>query len=303
VLAVGLCTLDLVYSAPAAPGPDEKVQATAQEVAAGGPAAGAAVTAAALGSAVTLVTALGRHPLAAVAAAELRGRGVTVLDATPGRAEPPAVSSAVVAADGRRSVVSVNAAGVAAEPPRELAGLAAAAGAVLVDGHHPRLALAAARAGRLVLLDAGSWKPVLPELLPLVDVAVCSSAFRAPGCATAWESAHAVQQAYGVAFVAVTAGPEPVRWAAGGRSGAVPVPRVGGGAVDTLGAGDAYHGALLHALARPGAAAGPRAAEVVAALAYAAEVAALRCASFGPRAWLAGPALRRLRVPGSAREG
>jgi sugar/nucleoside kinase (ribokinase family) len=289
VLAVGLCTLDLVYAAAAAPGPDEKVQASAQEVAAGGPAAGAAVTAAALGSAVTLVTALGRHPLAAAAAGELRGRGVALLDATPDRTDPPPVSSAVVAADGRRSVVSVNAAGVSAVPPLPLAALAGEAAAVLVDGHHPRLALAAARAGRLVLLDGGSWKPDLPELLPAVDVAVCSADFHVPGCATAAESAAALR-AYGVRVVAVTAGPQPVRWWAGGRSGAVPVPAVA--AVDTLGAGDAYHGALLHALAGTEAGVG----EVVAALAYAAEVAAVRCASFGPRAWLADPALIRLRT-------
>jgi sugar/nucleoside kinase (ribokinase family) len=294
VLAVGLCTLDLVYAAATAPGPDEKVQATGQELAAGGPATGAAVTAAALGSAATLVTALGTHPLAAFAAGEVRGRGVAVLDATPERAAPPPVSSAVVAADGRRSVVSVNAAGVAADPPPELAGLAAAAGAVLVDGHHPRLAEVAARAGRLVLLDGGSWKPHLPELLPRVDVAVCSSAFRVPGRPAGWESALALQESYGVRFVAVTAGPRPVRWAGGGRAGTVPVPAVD--AVDTLGAGDAYHGALLHALAGADAGAG----EVVDALAYAAEVAAVRCASFGPRAWLDGPALRRLRRAGAA---
>jgi sugar/nucleoside kinase (ribokinase family) len=293
VLSVGLCTLDLVYAAAAAPGPDEKVQATAQEVAAGGPATGAAVAAAALGSAVTLVTALGTHPLAAVAAAEVRARGVTVLDTTPYRTEHPAVSSAVVAADGRRSVVSVNAGGRSAEPPAELAGLAAAAGAVLVDGHHPRLALAAAQAGRLVLLDGGSWKPVLPELLPLVTLAVCSAAFRMPGAEDAWESALAAQAAYGVPFVAVTAGPEPVWWAAEGRSGTVPVPAVA--AVDTLGAGDAYHGALLHSLA--GCELPVPVTAAVGALAYAAEVAAVRCASFGPRAWLDDPALRRLATP------
>jgi sugar/nucleoside kinase (ribokinase family) len=297
VLAVGLCTLDLVYAAAASPGPDEKVQATAQEVAAGGPATGAAVAAAALGSPVTLVTALGTHPLAAVAAAEVHRRGVTVLDTTPSRTDPPAVSSAVVAADGRRSVVSVNAGGTSAEPPAELAGLAAAAGAVLVDGHHPRLALAAARAGRLVLLDAGSWKPVLPELLPLVDLAVCSADLRVPGCRTAPESAAALRDVYGVPFVAVTAGHRPVRWWAGGRSGAVPVPHVA--AVDTLGAGDAYHGALLHVLA--GGAVPVPVAAAVDALAYAAEVAAVRCASFGPRAWLDDPALDRLVSPEGGR--
>jgi sugar/nucleoside kinase (ribokinase family) len=293
VLAVGLCTLDLVYAAAATPGPDEKVQATAQEVAAGGPAAGAAVTAAALGSAVTLVTALGTHPLAAVAAAELRGRGVAVLDATPAAVAAPAVSSAVVAADGRRSVVSVNAGGPVADPPVGLTDLAGRAGAVLVDGHHPRLALAAARAARLTLLDGGSWKPVLPELLPLVHVAVFSAAFRLPGAGDAWASALAAQAAYGVPFVAVTAGPEPVRWAAAGRSGTVPVPAVT--AVDTLGAGDAYHGALLHALA--GREPPVPVAAAVDALAYAGEVAAVRCATFGPRSWLDDPALDRRRDP------
>jgi sugar/nucleoside kinase (ribokinase family) len=306
VLAVGLCTLDLVYAAAAAPGPDEKVQATAQEVAAGGPATGAAVTAAALGSAVTLVTALGTHPLAAVAAAELRGRGVSLLDATPAATAAPAVSSAVVAADGRRSVVSVNAGGLVADPPAGLAGLAARAGAVLVDGHHPRLALAAARASRLTVLDGGSWKPVLPQLLPLVQVAVFSAAFRLPGAGAgagggagardgdagdAWASALAAQAAYGVPFVAVTAGPEPVRWAAAGRSGTVPVPAIA--AVDTLGAGDAFHGALLHVLA--GRATPVPVPVAVDALAYAAEVAAVRCATFGPRSWLEDPALGRRR--------
>jgi sugar/nucleoside kinase (ribokinase family) len=71
----------------------------------------------------------------------------------------------------------------------------------------------------------------------------------------------------------------------------VPVPRVP--AVDTLGAGDAYHGALLHVLA--GCAVPVPVAAAVDALAYAAEVAAVRCASFGPRAWLDDPALDRLR--------
>ena len=297
VVAVGLCTLDLVYAAEAAPGPDDKVQATVQEVAAGGPATGAAVAAAALGSAVTLVTALGTHPLAVVAGAEVRGCGVTVLDVTPSRTDPPAVSSAVVAADGRRSVVSVNAGGVRADPPAVLAELAGGAGAVLVDGHHPRLAVAAARAGRLVLLDGGSWKPVLPVLLPLVHVAVCSSAFRVPGRRTAAGSAEVLRDAYRVPFVAVTAGPKPVRWWAGNRSGSVPVPVPAVPVVDTLGAGDAYHGALLHFLADREVPVPVPAA--VAALAYAAEIAALRCASFGPRAWLDDPALGRL----GAREG
>jgi len=319
-LFVGLSTLDIVYRVAAPPGPDEKVQAAGQELAAGGPVANAAVTFAALGGAPTLVTPLGRHALARHAAAELASRGVTVLDAAPDRAEPPALSSVyVVEATGERSVVSVNAAGADPEAPAELAAMAAGAPVLLLDGQHPRLALAAATAarsaGRVVVLDAGSWKPALPDLLPLLDVAACSAAFRVPGTGSAEESAAALRDGYGVPAVAVTAGPAPVRWWYAGAAGEVPVPAVT--ARDTLGAGDAFHGALAWALAAAAArnshdravaglagAEAPRgrlpdAAGFAAALEFAARVAALRCETPGPRAWLADPRLLGL----AAREG
>ncbi len=250
----GLSTLDIVYRVVAPPGRDEKVQATGQDLAAGGPAANAAVTFAALGGAATLVTVLGRHVLARHAAAELASRGVTVIDAAPDRAEPPAVSSVcVVEATGERSVVSVNAGGADPEVPTGLAAVVAGAPVLLLDGQHPRLALAAAAAaraaGRLVVLDAGSWKPALPSLLPYVDVAACSAAFQLPGTGSAVESAAALRERYGVPAVAVTAGPHPVRWWYAGTTGAAPVPAVL--ARDTLGAGDAFHGALARA-APPG---------------------------------------------------
>jgi sugar/nucleoside kinase (ribokinase family) len=299
---VGLSTLDIVYRVVAPPGPDEKVQALAQELAAGGPAANAAVTFAALGGSATLVTALGRHALAGHVAAELASRGVTVVDATPERAEPLAVSSAyVVEATGERSVVSVNAAGADPAAPPELAVMAAGVPVVLLDGQHPRIAMAAATAARaaggVVILDGGSWKPVLPKLLPLVDVAACSAAFRVPGTTSAAESAAALRERYGVPAVAMTAGPDPVRWWYADGSGTIPVPAVR--ARDTLGAGDAFHGAFAWALARDARDAARDAAigapaGLVAALELAATVAALRCESPGPRGWLADPRLADL---------
>ena len=315
LVCVGLSTLDLVYRVAAAPGSDDKVVATSQELAAGGPAAGAAVTAAALGAAPTLVTSLGRHPLARLAGAELAERGVTVVDSTPDRTEPPAVSSiCVVEGSGQRSVVSVNAEGVRTTPPATLDGMVAQAAVVLVDGHLPDLAIAAARAarghGRLVVLDGGSWKPALADLLRLVDVAACSAPFRVPGCEPGPESALALAGRYGVPAVAVTAGSEPVRWwwtgPGGDQTGAVPVPVVR--ARDTLGAGDAFHGALAAALAAAlgGALGGAERAEVggavsrssaaglVSAVDFACRLAAVRCASAGARAWLADPRVAAL---------
>jgi sugar/nucleoside kinase (ribokinase family) len=287
-LFVGLSTLDTVYRVADFPLSDGKISASSQELAGGGPAANAAVTFAALGGEAELVTALGRHPLARLVAEELAGHGVAVYDSAPEHELPPAVSSVYVRErDGHRTVVSVNAHGVRATPPRGLADLVKRADVVLVDGHHPDLALAAARTSREsgvpVVLDAGSWKDVLTELLPFVDLAVCSAGFRMPGNG----DTPGALRAAGVGGVAITAGPDPVHWWFAGADGAAPVPPVA--AVDTLGAGDVFHGAFARAVAeRP-----PQdAAGFAAALAFAAEVAALRCATPGPRAWLAEPALR-----------
>jgi sugar/nucleoside kinase (ribokinase family) len=274
-LFAGLATLDLVHTLERTLGPNEKTVALRQDICAGGPAANAAVTFAALGGEGVLVTALGAHVLARFAAAELDSRAVRVVDATPDATDPPAVSAIrVITGTGERSVSSVNAAFVHAIPPADTAELAVAADVVLVDGHHPQLALAAARAARAagvpVLLDAGSWKPVLAELLPLVTTVICSADF--VGASTV-DTLHA----QGVPWVAVTHGAEPIEWSTGDSSGAIAVPQVP--ARDTLGAGDAFHGAAAFALARK--------ASWPECLRFAAEVAAVRVQHPGPRGWLA----------------
>jgi sugar/nucleoside kinase (ribokinase family) len=278
VVCVGLATVDVAYRVDRIPGIDEKVQAHAADVAAGGPAANAAVTAAALGARATLVTAVGAHPLGDLIRSDLAACGVALLDATPDAAVPPPVSAVtVLEGTGQRTIVSRNAGDLVAGVPEGLDRVVAAADAVLVDGHHPALAVAAAaaarRAGRPLVVDAGHWRPVFADLLPLADVVACSAAFRHPDGASALD--------LGAAHVAVTHGPDPIAWSSrDGRAGALPVPSVD--AVDTAGAGDAFHGALAVAVARD-----PAVTDLVAALRYAASVAAVRVCHAGPRAWLA----------------
>jgi sugar/nucleoside kinase (ribokinase family) len=278
VVCAGLATVDLLYTVDRIPGVDEKAQATSVEVAAGGPAANAAITAALLGAEVTLVSAVGAHPLGALIRDDLDRYGVRLVDAAAGRAGPPPVSAiTVLAATGQRTIVSRNAGDLAAGVPvdPDLAG----ADAVLVDGHHPALAVAAARAGRPLVVDAGSWRPVSADVLPHALVVACSAAFRAP---------DPVLLA-GVPHVAVTDGPRPVRWRSGPAAGAVPVPAVA--AVDTAGAGDVFHGALAVAVARD-----PEVRDFPGALAYAVSIAARRVVHRGPRAW-------RRALNGSGRAG
>ena len=278
VVCAGLATVDLLYTVDRIPGVDEKAQATSVEVAAGGPAANAAITAALLGAEVTLVSAVGAHPLGALIRDDLDRYGVRLVDAAAGRAGPPPVSAiTVLAATGQRTIVSRNAGDLAAGVPVDLD--LAGADAVLVDGHHPALAVAAARAGRPLVVDAGSWRPVFADVLPHALVVACSAAFRAPDpVLLAW-----------VPHVAVTDGPRPVRWRSGPAAGAVPVPAVA--AVDTAGAGDVFHGALAVAVARD-----PEVRDFPGALAYAVSIAARRVVHRGPRAW-------RQALNGSGRAG
>jgi sugar/nucleoside kinase (ribokinase family) len=195
----------------------------------------------------------------------------------------------VIESSGERSVVSRNAEGVHVDVPADLAAVVDAAGVLLVDGHHPALARAAARAahtaGVPVVLDAGSWKPVLPELLPHVTAAVCSAAFAPPGTVDDLDAmAHALLAA-GPDLVAVTHGPAPVRWWTGVDHGALEVPPVT--ARDTLGAGDVLHGAFAFAIAAG-------VADPVLALRFAIDVAGVRVAHVGPRSWLGDPRLAGL---------
>lgn len=283
VVFVGLATVDLVQRVERLPGPNEKIASLDAELLTGGPAAVAALTASVLGSESVLVTALGRHPVAVSATAELRQHGVRVLDSTETGEVPPVSAVTVQDGTGERSVVSRSGAGRVSTPPDSLPDVVAGAEVVLLDGHYPELALAAARsaadAGVPVLLDGGSWKPVLDELLPSVDFAVCSADFRAPGTDTPEQQGPALF-ARGVDAVAVTRGASPVLcWPPNGERFEVPVPPVD--AVDTLGAGDVLHGAVAHAMSRSA-----WREQLPDVIDFACRVASIRVAHHGGRPWI-----------------
>jgi sugar/nucleoside kinase (ribokinase family) len=289
-LFVGLATLDVIHRIAKAPAANEKVTSTAQFVAAGGPAANAAVTFAALGGEAILVTALGDDPVADLIRADLRAYGVRVVDAATGTTRAVPVSAvSVIESTGDRSVVSLDAVNSDAAPPAELGDLVADADVVLVDGHHPMIARAAVHhaEGRstAVVVDAGRWKPVISDLVAHVTDMVCSNDFRMPGADTP-ESTAAELVRSGVRTVVTTRGGDPVDWWSDGESGSVPVEPVV--AVDTVGAGDAFHGAYSYFSTQ-----GP--SSVAERIERSSRVAALRCSVVGPRAWLSELSSQRTR--------
>ncbi|MEU2032772.1 PfkB family carbohydrate kinase [Nocardia amamiensis] len=278
---MGLSTLDIAYAVDHYPGEDTKIQAQDQFLGAGGPAANAAVACAIVsGQPATLITALGRHQLADLVRHELIGHHVTVVDATPDRTDKPPVSSIVVALDAQsRTIVGLDAARIQAAFSADLARHVDQASIVLIDGHHPELAMGIAqrakKIGVPVILDAGRWKPIHDQLLPLVDVAICSSAFTPPGFDGDGQAMLDYLRSAGPKNTAVTRGPDPILYAEEGRCGAIDIAPVA--RADTLGAGDILHGAFCayYETSR----------DFVDALTRASVVATLSCRSFGTRSW------------------
>ncbi|MBJ7386889.1 MAG: kinase, partial [Mycolicibacterium sp.] len=127
-----------------------------------------------------------------------------------------------------------------------------------------------------LVVDAGRWKPVMTDLVVHATDVVCSSDFRVPGT-TDSKSTAAALVANGVRTVVTTQGGDPVQWWSEGQSGSVPVEPVM--VVDTLGAGDAFHGAYAYFSTR-------RDTNVTDRVDRSSRVAALRCSVVGPRAWL-----------------
>ena len=205
---------------------------------------------------------------------------VRVVDAAAGTTRAVPVSAvSVVESTGDRSVVSLDAVNSDASPPDGLADVVAGADVVLVDGHLPLLARAAAHAANSrsapLVVDAGRWKPAMDHVIHHATDMLCSNYFRIPGAEDSTSTAAALVRS-GVHTVITTHGGEPVQWWSAGHSGSVPVEAVV--VVDTLGAGDAFHGAYSYFTVQTG--------DVAERVDRSARVAALGCSVIGPRAWL-----------------
>lgn len=240
-------------------------------VAAGGPATNAAVAFATLGGQATVVAAVGQHPVTALVREDLTQVGVNIQDLTPQRQESLPISSIVVSAEsGDRAVISRNAVGLQVEQQTiDLTDI----DVVLVDGHQMGLSqqvvLQAQQLGIPVVVDAGSWKPGFDQVLPLATVVIASANFQPPDM-----EPMAYLQSLGIPYVAITQGNQPIVVSDRGSFSQIDIPETV--VVDTLGAGDIFHGAFCYYWA----------GDFSVALARASQVAGLSCQYFGTRGWI-----------------
>lgn len=252
-LFIGVTTLDCIYQAEHPPAANEKVVALKSLMVAGGPATNAAVAFAQLGREhqAVLSSVIGEHPLSGLLREDLQGQGVSLADLDAGRLGPPPVSSIVVSASsGDRAVISRSAEDMQMAADCVSADILDGVDVVLLDGHQMAVSAQVAEWAQAksipVVVDAGSWKPNFETVLALADVVVASANFYPPGCENSAEVvAYLLAQA--VEKIAITQGSDPVLYfdaAAEEKEGFVEVPQVR--AVDTLGAGDIFHGAFCH---------------------------------------------------------
>lgn len=278
-LFVGLTTLDLIYRVAQPPTANQKIVASDYTQSAGGPATNAAVAFSYLGNQATVLSAIGSHPMTHLIRVDLQQWGVAIADLAPDCPDSPPISSILVTeATGERAVVSINAVKTqipaASMPQNCLENI----DIVLIDGHQMEVGRAIAQQTKAqnipVVVDGGSWKSGFEAVLADADYAICSANFHPPGCQNAADVISYLLET-GVAHVAVTHGEQPVQFWSNGETGQIGVPSVK--AIDTLGAGDIFHGAFCHAILRQG---------FVGALETAAKVAAQSCQSFGTRSWM-----------------
>jgi len=249
-----MTTLDCIYQAEHPPAANEKVVALKSLMVAGGPATNAAVAFAQLGreNQAVLSSVLGEHPLSTLLREDLQWQGVTLADLDAGQLAPPPVSSIVVSAEsGDRAVISRNAEDMQIAVDQVSETLLDGVDIVLIDGHQMAVSAQVAEWAQArqipVVVDAGSWKPNFETVLTVADVVVASANFYPPGCTGSTEVFEYLQS-QNVKKIAITQGAEPILYfdaeANDEKNGSIEVPQVR--AVDTLGAGDIFHGAFCH---------------------------------------------------------
>lgn len=278
VFCLGIATLDYVYGVATFPTRGEKYRATDLAVGGGGCAGNAAVAIARLGGQSWIATRLADDVTGDRIVADLASDGVDTRFAHRFAGLRSPVSAILVDAAGERMVVSYSDPAIPEQPDWLPPVLPAGAGAVLVDTRWGEGALAALQLARKAgvpgVLD-GDRRPPHPDLLASAShVALSAQALREVAGEGDPRDGLAKLARGSQAWLSVTIGKEGVLFIENGDVAHLPAFRVE--TVDTLGAGDVWHGAFALALAEGMGERG--------AIRFASAAAAIKCTRFGGRA-------------------
>ncbi len=282
ILCAGIAALDQVFRVRAFPLPDTKVGAREFITVGGGCAASAALAIARLGGKAHLAAPLGgpagSDVIGDLVVSGLRREGVECAGCVRVPGARTTVSAIFVDAQGDRTIATYRdhrLDDVAVDDPDRLV---AAVDAVLVDNCFPDFITPICRAAMArripLVVDADhpgdDRQPLFTTATHVIFSADC---LRATSRIDDLAAGLAHMGKLTGAFLAVTNGPRPVLWYDRARAMIREMPVFAIKAVDTLGAGDVFHGAFVLALVEG--------CGVEDALRFAAAAAGLKCSRFG----------------------
>ncbi|MEN8686907.1 MAG: PfkB family carbohydrate kinase [Desulfuromonadales bacterium] len=252
VVGLGQCSLDILGQLESYPKLDQKAELSSLLLQGGGPVATALVTLARLGVSVAMFGAVGDDHFGQEIQDDLIAEGVDCTFLTKDSGCTSQAAFIAVDDQGHRNIFWHRGNAVPDVTALYEALLSRAVKVLHLDGLHLMPAIAAAKIARslnvVTVLDAGTMRPGLERLLPLIDHLVVSENFSGqifgrhdP------EAALRFLAGYGAAGVTITCG----------ESGSMSIDKTGSvfyqqafaiDVVDTTGCGDVFHGGYIYGL-------------------------------------------------------
>jgi sulfofructose kinase len=278
ILCAGIAVQDIVMRVENFPAPGTKVAASEFIITGGGCAANAAVAIARLGGRVAFAGPLGGadDPISNRIVTDLNVEGIDCSGAVRVDGGTASASLILLDAQGEKTIATRRGVRLGHMLPVDAGRLVADADAVLVDNRFPEFVTAVCRAAHArkipVVIDLDQATTMDDPLLALGSHVVSSAeALRGSTGLDDYGAALKRLAEHVSGFLAITDGSNGVYWLEQQSVRHMPAFKVK--AIDSLGAGDAFHGAFTLALAE--------ARDVIDAMRFASATAALKCTKFG----------------------
>jgi sugar/nucleoside kinase (ribokinase family) len=278
ILCAGGAVQDIVMRVEAFPAAGMKVQASDFVITVGGQAGNAAVAVARLGARVRYAGPLGDKSdiIASAIVSSLEREGIDCRFALRVPGATSSVSTIMLDATGEKINATRRGGGLSEAVPADAEAAVEGLDAALLDNRYATFCLpigeAAKARGIPRVLDFDQMAPLDDAMLALSTHVIASAeALRSSTGQSELDAALLALGRHYRGFLAVTNGPEGVYWLEGGAVRHMDAFRVD--AIDTLGAGDTFHGAFTVRLVETG--------DVVAAMRFASAAAAIKCTRFG----------------------
>ena len=245
-LFVGLCGLDVVfYEQNKFPVEDTKMKCSDVRACIGGPAANAAITFSLLGGKSTVVSYIGNSSIGKIIKQQMSDYGIEVIDLCDDN-DVKCISSIYVNTtnatrtifSGRNNINNLLSTDILVEAIDKT-------DFILYDGHFSQIDSVLLETAKMknkdIVIDVGGWKDTFNTILKYNPTLICSKVFNCDG-----QDGIDLMSKFGYDKVAITNGASPIEYktAAMPHSEFIEVQKVK--AIDTLGAGDIFHGAYCY---------------------------------------------------------